>query len=144
MNELTNPWDAVARLQNKLSQHYCADRRGRALEAQIDYVLSTYDPPTEEGLQRTQETVYRRERHRAILEAINLHELEPISRDTEAMDARVMLASIKNKLPPHDWALLLMIGQGYDYKHIAPSLNANEGQLRTRVMRLRQQLHTSF
>ncbi|MGH9343569.1 MAG: hypothetical protein ACRD19_07405 [Terriglobia bacterium] len=139
MDDLPDQWRKYARLQEKLAKKQQVDDFAWGLEAGLNRLLESNVPPVEE-VDRTVKSASRKERYQEQLRRAHLADQESAKNSADIVDARRRLHLIKHSVTSQEYALLLAVGEGYEYKELGANQNMDTGALRVRMMRLRHSL----
>jgi ATP/maltotriose-dependent transcriptional regulator MalT len=145
MTDLPYPWADYARLQIELINTHKINNRAWGLEEGLNHILFSEDMtnlPSQDDIDRVVKNQERCERNRAGLRAQHLQgDEEEESYDPQVtVDAQQELKLLKGRVTDRDWELLCAVAAGYEYAEIAAQYKVCSGNLRTRVVRLRQKL----
>jgi hypothetical protein len=136
MAELPLPWSAYLRLQSQLDHNICIDDRNWGLEAGLNRILAApVSTVSDDDVTRAVSSEARRERNRAVLRRKYLVQCEETRDPRKMLEARSNLRAIRSLVSSSDWAVLLALGEGSEYRELGAS-----GPLRVRVLRLRRDL----
>jgi hypothetical protein len=156
------PWDAYARVQQKLHRSRKLDDQVWGLEAGLNRLLTHLDEPAGAAeAELAARSASRRERHHAELRRLHFG-VEDLAGDTEdiqegrhrprvvkqhalaalcgieaCLDSRHRLSTIEQLLTTDELALLRAVAEGQEYDEIAMATKMRAGVLRVRVCRLR-------
>jgi hypothetical protein len=135
---LPHPWDAYLRLQSTLHKTTEMNDRSWGLEAGLEAILAAAALPP--NLPTSIATAERRERHRARLRRTYPSALWPVVDQPAATEARVELAQVRRLLQSADWKLISSVAVGMDYQSVGEEIGETPGNLRVRVLRIRENL----
>ncbi len=141
MSELPNHWREYARRQDQLAQKCRVDGHAWGLEAALDSFLRDTDR-SGDAVDRTSRSASRKERHRGRLRRIYLRpdQASHASHPDDAIHAKRRLEGVRARATRAQWALLVAIGQGYEYRELASGIGVAPGTLRARMHRLRRDI----
>mgnify|MGYP001569170666 CR=1 FL=1 len=145
MVDLPKHWGAYLRLQDELSRRSRLDDVTWGYEDGLNRLLDSIfdgDQLSQIEIDRARAAGERRNRHQARLRALHISTEEPNDprADLIAVETRQTLDHVKNSVTNTDWELLCYVAAGYEYAKLAVHRQTSEGNLRARVLRLRQSL----